>query len=398
MEWATRIALALLATMLGYHCVTFSLAQAIASDAPDVAHRLAPYDGRITGRLAASLAPSLAAPEATSADRRRVERLAKDALRRDPTAVPAVAALGLVADLGGDKAAPRRYFTYAQTLSRREKLSQLWWIEDAVARGSIAEALMHYDIVLRVSPEMSELLYPVLASASADPAIRMQLIRKLAEKPEWAERFIIYAATNSADPRAAAALLAGLAKGGVPVPEAARAETVNALLAGGHFEQAWSYYTTFHRNADRRRSRDADFKAGLKTPSLLDWVTINDGGVITTIDEGVFAFAAPASMGGSLVQQAELLPPGRYRLTGHSDGIAQPAGALPYWSLTCRADGRELGRVIVPSSSTANGRFTGDFTVPDDCPAQMLTLIGRPSDAVGGLSGQIDQLALEPSP
>ncbi|MDT9096849.1 hypothetical protein RSW32_26335, partial [Escherichia coli] len=76
------------------------------------------------------------------------------------------------AQLHGDVGAARRLFAYGQRLSRRDNSTQLWAIEDAVARNDIPDVLRHYDVALRTSPNLADILYPVLASASADPAIR----------------------------------------------------------------------------------------------------------------------------------------------------------------------------------------------------------------------------------
>lgn len=392
-EWAVRGGLALLVAVLGYYSVTFSLAQVLVRTDPERAHRLAPYDGRITARLAASLS----SPEATPADRARGDALAKLALRQDPTAVAAVSALGLNAQVRGDTAAARRYFAYAEKLSRRDTITQLWAIEDAVGRGDVKDALRHYDIALRVKPQLSELLYPVLTKASAEPTVRTELIRTLAAKPAWGDEFVNYAAGNGPDPRATATFLIGLRRAGVAVPEAARAGAVNALIAANLSDQAWAYYASIRPGADRRRSRDPKFAAQIETPTQLDWTPLGDAGVTTVIESGIFDFSAPASVGGPLLQQVQLLPPGTYRLTGHGDGIEQVDGARPYWALTCRGDGRELGRVVMPNSSQAGGSFAGTLTVPVGCPAQVLTLIARPSDAVAGLAGRLDRVELTPA-
>lgn len=97
-----------------------------------------------------------------------------------------------------------------------------------------------------------------------------------------------------------------------------------------------------------------------------------------------------------MLQQSQLLPPGRYRLTGHSTAIEQVDTALPYWALSCQG-GRELGRVEVPNSSVAGGVFSGTFNVPAGCPVQTLVLVARPSDAVSGLSGAFDRVELMPA-
>lgn len=309
----------------------------------------------------------------------------------------AASTLGLNAQVRGDTKAARRYFAYSQALSRRDLQTQLWAIEDAVGREDMEDALHHYDVVLRASSGASDLLYPILTSASSDPAIRSALVRTLADDPIWRESFVTYLANTGQDPRANAMLFLALTKAKVPVPDIARISTVNALLNAGMFDAAWSYYATVRPGVDRRRSRDPGFALSLDTPTLFDWVPRNDGGVQASIHDNVFDFAAPASVGGTLLQQTQLLPAGRYRLSGHSDGIEQSKNARPYWELTCR-DGRQLVRVALPASSQNGGAFAGQFDVPSNCPVQMLSLMGQPSDSVAGLAGRITRAALVPLP
>jgi hypothetical protein len=201
------------------------------------------------------------------------------------------------------------------------------------------------------------------------------------------------------DPRATANLYAALRQAGVAVPQGADATIVSALMAGGAIDAAWDYYRSVHPGADRRMTRDPTFLAGGDVASPFDWEAISDGGITTSIQRGdrggVLDFSAPSGTGGPVAQQVQLLPPGRYRLVGHSIGIEQSGQAAPYWSLNCR-DGRELGRLPIPASASAGGRFAGDFTVPATCPVQALVLVVQPSDAVGGVSGQIDRARLSP--
>lgn len=278
--------------------------------------------------------------------------------------------------------------------------TQLWSIETAVSQGDIARALRWYDVALRTKPGISDLLFPVLTQAARDPAIRAQLVQTLARRPLWSDSFISYVATQNTDPQSVSALFTDLRGRNVTVPAPARAAIVTALLNAGDLSQAWHYYATVQPGADRRRVRDANFAAMPDTPTPFDWTAVNDGSIATSIqrarDGGVFEFSAPASIGGPVLQQVQLLPPGKYRIVGHSSGIEQETRALPYWLLTCRSDGRELGRVMVPNSAQANGVFVGNFAVPAACPAQVLTLFAQQSDAVSGISGQIDRVILGP--
>jgi hypothetical protein len=374
---AGRIALACGVAVLALPSITFSIAQVTAKTRPATADAIFPYDGRLT----ALHASALVTPEATARDRVEVQALSRTSLRRDPTVVIAAANLGL-ATVDGNGKGGRRLLAYAQMLSRRNVQTQLWSIEDAIAHRDVVGALRWYDIALRTKPMMSDLLYPVLTQATHDS-------------------YITYVAEQKDDPENTAALFSGLRGRGIAVPEPARAAVVNALLNAGKADQAWSYYAKVRPGADRHRSRDPRFAALLQTPSLFDWTPVNDGSISTSIQRtregGSFEFSAPASIGGPVLQQVQLLPPGTYRVAGHSSGIEQEARALPYWSLICRSDGHELGRVDMPSSATANGVFTGTLTVPASCPVQVLTLFAQPSDATSGISGQIDHIVLTPT-
>lgn len=392
-ELALRASLALLMAVVGYYSVTFSMAQVLVKVDPARAHALAPYDGRITARLAAKMAEPDPKPNLIGSQHSDV--FARQALGQDSTAVSAVSALGMNAQFRGDTVAARRFFSFAEKLSRRDLVTQLWAIEDAVSRGDIRGALRHYDVALRTKPALSDMLFPVLTAASAEPAVRAELVRTLSANPPWGDLFINHVAERGKDPRAVARLHQDLRRAGVNVPEGAQASAVATLLTTGDADEVWNHYSSLRQKVDRRRSRDARFAANFKRPSPLDWVAINDAGVNTAIEEGLFDFSAPASVGGPLLQQVQVLPAGDYLLKGHSSGIDQIPEARPYWILTC-SDGRELGRLDMPNSDQAGGNFSGIMRVPANCAIQTLTMMARPSEAVGGSSGRLDRVELTP--
>ncbi len=395
-EWASRIALACGLAVLGYHSIAFSIAQVAVRSRPQTADKIVGYDGR----LIADHAATLLTPDVTPAGRFEAAALSRKALRRDPTTVLAAATLGIVTLSTGDAVEARRLLQYAQALSRRNVQTQLWSIEDAVGHGNILRALHWYDITLRTKPEMSDVLYPVLAQASRDPTIRAALIRTLVGKPSWSDSYVGYAAAQKDDPQNTAALFIGLRDRELSISPPAETAVVNTLLNAGKIDQAWRYYTTIRPGADRFRARDPHFTAMLEAPSAFDWTPLSDNSIAASIqrtrDGGMFEFTAPASVGGPVLQQVQWLPAGTYHLTGHSSGIAQNDRELPYWALICRGDGRELGRVAVPNSERSGGMFVGTLTVPTNCPVQTLTFFVQPSDAISGMLGRISRLSLLP--
>lgn len=391
-QWVLRGALAMLVLGVGYSSVTRSLAYVIQDDDPPRAHLLAPNDGPITALLA-----NRQLADGTSDNQVAASRLSRMALQQDPTAVLAVTTLGLQAQLRGDAIRARNIFGYAEILSRRDLQSQLWMIEDAVGLGDIDGALHHYDVALRTSAGAPDVLYPVLSGAIANSAIRSSLIATLAKRPPWGAEFVNFVASSGADPHIAAALLVEMQRAKLQLSPESIAATINRLFAANAFEDAWDLYAALRPGVDRRSARDGRFIANLSAPSVFDWTPINNESIATTIElgasGGVVDFSAPATVGGILLQQGQMLPPGDYRLEGHSSGIDQAPLSLPYWTLICQ-DGRELGQVVVPNSAQADGTFAGKFSVPPACVMQLLALVARPSDATSGVSGQIDRLNL----
>lgn len=391
-EWIVRGTLALVATALGYVSVASTVGYANRASASESAYRLASWDGRVT----AALASHLSGIDGNAVDLPLAGQLAHRALRQDPTAVGAVIALGLVNEQSKHGAAAARLFEYSNTLSRRDLPTQLWKIETAVSRGDIAGALHHYDIALRTSRHAPELLFPVLVSAIADPAIRIALVRTFRAQPAWGPLFIEYAASNSTDPHVTSLLFQDFQRSGIRIASMAQTVLIDTLAGRGAFDDAWLYYRAVRPNSDRRRSRDPRFNAELPVPTLFDWRIADDNAINGSIqrgnDGGLVDFSAPPGVGGKVVQQLQLLPAGRYRLSGRAANLVALGSDSPYWVMTCQ-DGRELGRIDVPGT----GDFAGVFEVPATCPAQTLLLVLRPSDAMGGTTGQIERLEVAPA-
>lgn len=394
-EWALRGLLAAAVIAAGYVGGAHSLAQASRLTDIGRAYRVAPGNAQI----GALFAQSLSGPEATATDRTRADGLARRALRRDATAVVAASALGINAQARGEVQEARRLFAYAEALSRRDMQTQLWSIEDAVARDDVPGALKHYDIALRTSPRASTLLFPILASAITDDAVRTALLQTLVRGASWTPHFVNFVASQGPEPKAAAALFAELDRARVPVSPEARARLVDSLISKELYREAWNYYAASHPGVTPSTSRDPRFQADAAKASLFDWTPMEVAGIAASMqsgedgDAGGFDFSAAPSVGGAMLQQMQMLPPGEYLLQGSSRGIDQAPDARPYWVLRCYK-GRELGRVMVPNSADAKSDFGGRFVVPADCPVQVLALVAVPSETMTGLVGTIERAVL----
>ena len=138
-NWVVRLALAAIAALMGYVSVMQSLALVLPNSRIEEAYALAPGNGHVAARFS----QQLSGPQASPQDRARAVAAAHEALRHDPTAVEAVATLGLDAMLRGDEPKADRLLAYSQRMSRRDLRTQLTAIELAVARDDIAGALYH---------------------------------------------------------------------------------------------------------------------------------------------------------------------------------------------------------------------------------------------------------------
>jgi hypothetical protein len=380
---------------LGFVGLSDTLANVIAKVDPARGYLLSPGHGHVTAAFAErsfTLAPS--------ADENQATRLARQALRQDATAVAALSVLGLQAQLRSDLSGANELFGYSQRLSRRELSTHIWAIEESVARGDIEGALKQYDSALRIRQTAWDILFPVLAAAITEPKVSAPLIAMMARGTNWGDFFIRYAAANAPDPVATAQFFRDAAGAGVAVNDADRSRLVNALMREGLADEAWRYYAGIRPNADRRRSRDEGFFTGTDVPAVFDWTVLSPSGLSASIQrgqkDGVFYFSAAPGSGGTVLTQWQLLPPGEYRFEGRSSGIEQPERSRPYWALTCQG-GQELGRVPLPSSGDKWATFSGRFTVPSGCSVQILSLVVRPSDAIGGVAGQLNQARLLPA-
>lgn len=409
LDWVIRATLAAGVCVAAYLTALQSFAAALPNRAIELAHRLVPFDARLTGELSRyrvrllseDLAKKRLSAPAVEERLAGLETLARQALVRDPRVVPAVSTLGLVAEFRADKATARRLHAYSERLSRRDLPTQMWMIEDAIARDDISDALRHYDKALRTKWGSWDVLVPVLAAASTDPAIGTELTKLLIAGTPWTENFLKYLAENTTDAASTARLFRDLGSNKIIVPHDAQAQVITKLLGAQQVDAAWDYYTSVRPRADRLRSRDANFSAMLEHPSQLDWNPVKgDTGITSSVQregrQAVFDFYAPPSVGGVLLYQIQLLPPGRYMLTGRTRGVAQSDDSRPFWILTCTKDARELGRLDLPDSSRDGGLFKGTITVPPGCPAQYLALNARSSNALAGLSGQIMYAELRP--
>lgn len=208
---------------------------------PDLALRLVPDHPLALSRKA----DELFSQSQNAATLTKVEVMAKRSLRGGPLNPVAIRLLGYVADARGDQDKARELMLLSQKVSRRDFGTQLWLIEDAVARNDKAQALYHYDIALRTTPSSFPILLPTLVGALSDPEVRRGLAPYVKAAPQWLPAFLGEAINNGENPADLADVL--LKAGGLPRSDdydAMSNSLLGVLIAKGKFASFHQYYSS----------------------------------------------------------------------------------------------------------------------------------------------------------
>jgi hypothetical protein len=94
---------------------------------------------------------------------------------------------------------------------------------------------------------------------------------------------------------------------------------------------------------------------------------------------------------GELASQLLLLGPGAYHLSARVAGASASAQSLA-WTVTCANSTGTIGRFPLDAAQAAQG---WSFTVPENCPAQRLALLGTMSEVPQQADVTISGLKLE---
>jgi hypothetical protein len=332
----------------------------------------------------AALAAQILQERPSRARLARARDLAIAALNREPVNVIASRTLGLTAALSGNDALAHRLFTYSESLSRRDVPTQLWLLEDRVQHNDVAGALLHYDRALRVSEGVRDLLLPVLAQASADPAIAPQLARLVTTRPSWWPYYLDHLLRESNSPRAVAQVIATMRLNPNDEIEGAwLGRALDRLVVLGAYQPAYAIY----RNAVRRPDegaliRNGDFEASDKLPTF-EWALVDEPGLGAVREPregaaggGALSVVSSSGRSGEVARQLILLRPGAYRLAVKAGEVPQDAGSRPALSVICSgAQPQGLTQIRLQPAGTAGNPNIQRFVVPaSGCPAQWIII------------------------
>ena len=313
----------------------------------------------------------------------KVEAMAKQSLRGGALNPVAIRLLGYVADVRGDSKKARELMLLSHKVSRRDFGTQLWLIEDAVARGDKKQALYHYDIAMRTTPSSFPILFPTLTGALSDPDVRVALAPIVRQAPVWLPAYLGDAINTVENPANLADVL--VKAGGLPDEDGYR-NLSNALLgqlaAKNRFPAFRQYYLSLKGNK----------RAAFQSPSLtkdtvnlrypaMGWQVVENVGIGGSFSQpdikGRFSLTAFAGSGerGELMRKILFLEPGNYRFQARYSALEAVSDAEIRWDMQCIKPEGNVAKWFV-DTPVRKGNFaqSQDFAIGNDCRTQLLVL------------------------
>jgi hypothetical protein len=315
----------------------------------------------------------------------RLRASLRDAALWEPVNTDALSTLAAFEEYRTGPRLARLLFQASEAVSRRNTMTELWLIEDAVARGKIDETIKHYNRAMLVSNNARTILIPVLGAASSDQDVLKALLPLLARRPLWWKDYMLQLGKsgNSAATMAAALRVTRLDVRNLD--EAALAQLIlrrmvaikdghAAVLAANRLEGAPGAMRSLHDGGFEEPSNLLPFAWWLRDEASIRAYrdAVPNGGT------GLHIFVSSGA-GGGVAQQLIGLGSGRYVLRGQAGNVSSDRAARPTINIDCET-GKSLTHAELPPSGGDGHSFRFAFEVPaSNCPLQWVTIVTAPA-------------------
>lgn len=302
------------------------------------------------------------------------------------------------------------YTSLSQRLSRRDGTTQMLLIEAKakLPNTRIADILSHYDILLRVNPDLSDRLYPAIIQTMSNTEARETIASYVRKNNLWANNFLFAAldAENGPD-EVADIILRGAPNRSVKMPDGLAKRLFDGLILQGRYETAKALFLR-SSGANRSWLRSTDFQLADKQSDygVLVWqfISYTDSGaeLISGNNDrplGLRLFALSGARGNPL-RRLLFLSPGTYKITQSYDVLNSGANAQAGLTIKCAIDGEPLAQSKPVSediqfSVSATGKKTSTAIMQINCPTQMLEFTVAGGDNQSGLEIILDRLDIK---
>lgn len=309
------------------------------------------------------------------------EMLALRAIRRHPLEGRALRVLGAAAELRGDRAAASALMRAAAATTPRDSATQFWLAINALADRDLESALQKLDRLVRVEPELQRDAFPILATIASNPVGAPAIARYLADAPAWRTSFLSGLIGQAVQVDDLTRLFRAIEAAGGHLSDHEFDLFATRLWAAREWRRLRAWITRQSPGVGAALIHDGGFDGRGRGP-FLGWSLRRVAGADTQI-------AADAGAGRTAlrvrfhdrrvpyahVEQALLLPPGRYRLSAQARPVDLRAALGIRWMLSCSEKGRLLGQTESVVGSSDWRSIGAYFDIPaDECGGQLLVL------------------------
>ena len=308
-------------------------------------------------------------------------------IAKSPTDYVALVTLARVLERDGDGAGARAAMDEALKLAPADRQTLIEAAAFDLRGGEVSAAMALLRRVSDLYPEAREAALPALAAgldAGGQDAFFAAVAR---DDPEWWPEFIAYACAKSRNADVLARLLIARAQSRT-VEAAERRCVIGRLQREGRWDLAYQAWLDTLPAAQRRRVGyvyNGDFEIPISNAGF-DWT-------LASVEHVSVEARPSAGAGGRAalrvefararwteppVRQYLMLVPGRYSFEGRgrSEGLGSWLGVQ--WGLYCVGEGagaaRQLARTGVFLAASPWESWREEFSVPADCPVQVLRL------------------------
>jgi hypothetical protein len=393
---AARIAAAAAASLLlGWWVVKTSAVDALVGGAPAAAAAAAPDHPEVRLAIAVGdidLGAGTIQPQQ--------QRAAAAALARAPLADEPFLLAGLAAISAGRAAQGETLLEEARRRNPRLRPARLFLLDRYLREGKVDEAGIELAALRRLVPGVADALVPQLAYLVRDERSGAGLIRILNRDPDVQQAVLGQLAATGADPdlilRIAGTGRLAPTRDGLPWQNA----LLQALIARGDMVRAvrlWRTFAGLPAGPDDKGVHDGGFQ-GLPGGAPFNWsLTSSSVGVAERTPAPALQIEFFGRETVNLAQQMMTLRPGRYHLQFHVEGDAKGDDSRLAWRVLCHGSDAQLIEVVLRDVTAAPRTLGGEFTVPANCPAQILRLTGIAGEFPGTQVAAMTDLQVVPA-
>jgi len=359
--------------------VAVTVSMALRNRAPETALALWPLNGEARGQLAGRAL--------IAGDVPRSLRLAKGAVRQVPGDAISLRVLGMSEQVAGQTKRGEQIMRLATTASRRDLLTNIWFIEHYVALGNVKDAVRYYDYTLKTSAEAEQLLFPVLTSAMTSPEIASAVKDKLVLRPVWFKSFLQYAFSSGAADEQLVPLVLDLARDPQGISLDLQKQYVQRLAERGNL----AGLSVLARGLGHPLVRGAASLGGMGNLAPVDWRLLSGPGLSTYPNDKSGLSFVTVNQNVAIADRLLNLAPGEYGIRQNVGFEADAAGVGVRWTVTCVSN-----NLALPVSVRSD---ISQFAVPrSGCEYQKLTLsiVSNDFSEDNELSGSVSDMRLEP--